>query len=159
MVMKEFDVRTVLLGRDINSYAVRTATSTLDWRHQAIGGNIDVSMITTPADVKRGILDFAAKTGVCFGSMDFAVDAAGQWWFLEINEQGQFLWLDEFVPEGRLQQKFCAFITAPMESTGWAETREDLFPSFREYRAAHQGEKAPDLAENTAQSLWRSVEP
>jgi len=134
MVVKRFDVRTVLMGDKVYSYAVRTANKVLDWRRDAGIGNIAVELIATPRDIERGILAFAKKTGICFGSLDFAADADGQWWFLEINEQGQFLWLDGFNREARLQEKFCAFITAPEGSTAPLEEREGLFPSFFEYQ-------------------------
>jgi hypothetical protein len=29
-----------------------------------------------------------------FGALDFAVDAAGSWWFYEINPNGQWLWIE-----------------------------------------------------------------
>ena len=157
-VAKQFDVRTVLMGQNMYSYSVRTATNTLDWRHDAIRGNIDVQPIATPSDVEKGILDFATRTGVCFGSLDFAVDGNGAWWFLEINEQGQFLWMDEFVPEDSLQQRFCAFITGRGESTEPLESRRRLFPSFAEYRKSHAQEEKPNLTTLPPGTPCRSVE-
>jgi hypothetical protein len=157
-VAKQFDVRTVLMGQNMYSYAVHTARNSLDWRHDALRGSIDVQPIATPSDVEKGILDLATRTGVCFGSLDFAVDAKGGWWFLEINEQGQFLWLDEFVPDGSLQQRFCVFITARGESTEPLESRQRLFPSFAEYRKSHAQEDKPNLTTVPPGSPCRSVE-
>ena len=42
------------------------------------------------------MLAFAAKSGIACGSFDFAIDNQDRWWFLEVNEGGQFLWLDAF---------------------------------------------------------------
>ena len=89
--------------------------------------------IETPPEIAKSVLAFAQQFGICFGSLDFGVDAHGQWWFLEINEEGQFLWLDQFNREARLMEKFCAFITAPQGSTVPLEDREHLFPSLHEY--------------------------
>src|SRR5581483_8028318 len=130
IVAKEFDVRMVLMGEQIYSYALRTPENSLDWRFDAARKNLTVEIISTPPDVEAGLLLFAQKTGVCFGVLDFAVDRDGQWWFLEINEQGQFLWLDQFGLDSSLLQKFCAFLTSG-ESLGQSlEKREGLFPSF-----------------------------
>jgi hypothetical protein len=118
-----------------------------------------VETIPTPVHVESGILHFAQKTGVSLGVMDFAVDRNGEWWFLEINEQGQFLWLDEFTPQAGLQQKFCAFLTAPQDSTHSLEERQNLFPSLAEYQRAHQREKAPDITTVSPESLFKSLEP
>ena len=163
MVVKQFDVRTVLLGNKVYSYGVHTAHKALDWRRDAAIRNIDVETIATPRDIESGILAFAKKAGICFGSMDFAVDMNGQWWFLEINEQGQFLWLDGFNREFKLQQKFCAFITAPEGSTLPLEEREGLFPSFFDYeelRQRLQGKHEPlDIAAAVPGSPHMSLEP
>lgn len=132
-IAKSFDVRTVLMGLSVYSFALRTPDGALDWRPQAALGKIRVDPIATPPNVEKAALNFAQKTGVCFGSIDFAVDADGEWWFLEINEQGQFLWLDRFHPAALLQQKFCAFLTAPESSRVGLEAREHLFPSLHEY--------------------------
>src|SRR4029077_7714717 len=115
-VRKQFDVRAVLMGERVYSFAVRPAANSLDWRHDAALRKVVVERIATPAAVESGILRFAAAAGVCTGSLDFAVDRNGEWWFLEINEQGQFLWLDDLCQQAQLLEKFCAFLTAPQGS-------------------------------------------
>jgi hypothetical protein len=132
-VTKEFDVRTVLMGENIYSYALNNTQKALDWRQDATLGHVTAEKIETPPEIAKSILAFAQQFGICFGSLDFGVDAHGQWWFLEINEEGQFLWLDQFNREARLMEKFCAFITAPQGSTVPLEDREHLFPSLHEY--------------------------
>lgn len=161
MVLKQFDVRTVLMGHRVFSYALHNSNQALDWRQDAGMGKIEVEIIATPTDVEQGVLAFARKAGICFGSIDFAVDVDGQWWFLEINEQGQFLWLDMFNREVRIQEKFCAFITAPEGSTQPLEEREHLFPSFAEYERVYeklQGtQQGPPVA--VPASPYMSLEP
>ncbi|HLJ90607.1 MAG TPA: hypothetical protein VKZ53_27615 [Candidatus Angelobacter sp.] len=143
-IAKSFDVRTVLMGQAVYSFALRTANGALDWRPQAAFGEIVVAPVATPADVETALLAFAQKTGVCFGAIDFAVDANGAWWFLEINEQGQFLWLDQFHPAARLQQKFCSFLTSPKSSRESLEARDHLFPSLHEYERSAEKQKADE---------------
>jgi len=159
MVRKQFDVRMVLMGERVYSFAVRTSANSLDWRHDAALKKVSVELIATPAAVESGILRFAAATGVCTGSLDFAVDRNGEWWFLEINEQGQFLWLDDFCPGSKLLEKFCAFLTAPQGSKQTLEERQGLFPSITEYQRSHQQEKALNIATVSADAPFKSVEP
>jgi glutathione synthase/RimK-type ligase-like ATP-grasp enzyme len=159
MVKKQFDVRLVLMGERIYSFALRASGNSLDWRRDAALRNLDVKTIPTPVHVERGILRFAQKTGISFGVMDFAVDRNGEWWFLEINEQGQFLWLDEFNPQAALQQKFCAFLTAQQGPTRSPDERQDLFPSLSEYQRSHQREEAPDIIRASPESAFKSLEP
>jgi glutathione synthase/RimK-type ligase-like ATP-grasp enzyme len=158
-VKKEFDVRAVLMGERVYSFAVRTPANSLDWRHDAALKNVAVELIATPAAVESGILRFAAAAGVCTGSLDLAVDRNGEWWFLEINEQGQFLWLDDFCPQAQLLEKFCAFLTAPQGSRQTLEERQGLFPSSAEYQRSHQNEKALTIASVSADAPFKSLEP
>lgn len=134
LVAKEFDVRTVLMGNRVYSYAIHNPRKALDWRQDAGQRLVTVETIPTPPVVEKTVLEFARRSGVCFGSLDFAVDRLGEWWFLEINEQGQFLWLDDFNPDINLMQKFLAFLTTPPRSGRPLEEREHLFPSLAEYR-------------------------
>ncbi|HEY2169108.1 MAG TPA: hypothetical protein VGJ30_05740 [Candidatus Angelobacter sp.] len=158
-VKKQFDVRMVLMGDRVYSFAVRTSANSLDWRHDAALRNVAVERIATPAAVESGILRFAAAAGVCTGSLDFAVDRNGEWWFLEINEQGQFLWLDDFCPRSGLLEKFCAFLTAPQGSKHTLEDRQGLFPSIAEYERSHQKEEALNIASVSADAPFKSMEP
>lgn len=163
MVVKQFDIRTVIMGHRVYSYALHNPLKALDWRQDAGLGKIEVEIVATPADVERGIVAFAKKAGICFGSIDFAVDMDGAWWFLEINEQGQFLWLDQFNPEVKTQEKFCAFITAPEGSTEPLEKREGLFPPFSEYTKMYEkmqeNKELPDIAAAVPNSPYMSREP
>jgi hypothetical protein len=156
-VVKQADIRMVLMGEQTYSYALRTPGNALDWRHPAAFKNARVEMVPTPGHVQSGILRFARETGVCFGSVDFAVDRDGNWWFLEINEQGQFLWLDQLRPEGRLLEKFCAFLTAS-GGTAPLEARQELFPSFEQYRRSHKNEPALNVMTVSTASPFKSLE-
>lgn len=157
-VPKEFDVRMVLMGSRIYSYALHNTKKALDWRQDAGLGHVTVEPIPTPPDVEKGVLAFARQSGLCFGSLDFGVDAQGQWWFLEINEQGQFLWLDQFNRSVKIMGKFCAFITAPEGSTAPLEDREDLFPSLQEYEDLLAQGQVPPTARQHKDDPFLSVE-
>ena len=134
MVVKKFDVRMVLLGATVYSYALHNPKGALDWRQDAGQGLVEVEIIDTPPEVEQAMLAFAREAGITFGSADFAIDNEGQWWFLEINEQGQFLWLDQFNPKVNMQQKFLAFMTMPEgASRQQIEERQSIFPSMSDY--------------------------
>src|SRR5215470_3646403 len=143
MVPKVFDVRMVLMGSHIYSYALNNTKKALDWRQDCGLGHVSVDPIATPPEVAQGVLAFAREAGICFGSLDFGVDADGKWWFLEINEQGQFLWLDQFNPGAKMLGKFCAFVTAPEGATAPLEAREDISPTLEEYEDLLKREQVP----------------
>jgi len=161
-VVKEFDIRMVLMGRKTYSFALHNPKRALDWRQDAGLGHVQVEIVSTPPEIERAILMFAEKANICFGSVDFAVDKDGQWWFLEINEQGQFLWLDQFNPQAKTLEKFCAFITAPQDSDQPLEERGTLFPPFSDYmqfyRNLPENQEPLDVAAAVAASPFMSRE-
>lgn len=159
LVVKQFDVRTVLMGNKIYSHALHNPQNALDWRRDATRGKVEVEIIPTPPDIEEKLITFAAKADICFGSVDFAVDRNGHWWFLEINEEGQFLWLDQKNRAAKMQERFCAFLTQQEGSTESLEERTGLFPSFLDYENFPD---KPDLAETGAAipaNPFLSVEP
>jgi len=157
-VPKEYDTRMVLMGNQIYSYALKNKKQALDWRQDAGLGHVTAELVPTPPDVEKGVLEFARRSGVCFGSLDFGVDAQGQWWFLEINEQGQFLWIDQFNREARLLEKFCAFVTAPQGSNLPLEARQDLFPSLQEYEDLLKNEQVAPIGRPRQEDPFLSME-
>ena len=145
MIVKDFDVRMVLLGTTVYSYSLHTPEKAIDWRQEAGQGRMRVEPMETPPEVEQGVLAFARQAGITFGSLDFAVDSStGEWWFLEINEEGQFLWLDEFNPDARIQEKFLAFLTLPEgASREEIEDKQSSFPTWKEYRESPFRETVP----------------
>jgi glutathione synthase/RimK-type ligase-like ATP-grasp enzyme len=158
MIVKAFDVRMVLLGTTVYSYSLRTPNKALDWRQEVGQGHVTLEEIAAPADVEKAVLAFSREAGIEFGSLDFAVDAEGRWWFLEVNEEGQFLWLDTFNPAFRVQEKFLAFLTLPEGSTRKdIEKKQIDFPSWEDYCASPAKLEVTDEAHSAAPIL--SVEP
>jgi glutathione synthase/RimK-type ligase-like ATP-grasp enzyme len=154
MVAKQFDVRMVLLGDAVYSYALHNPNGSIDWRQDVTQGHVRVESIATPDAIQRRVLAFAEKSGIEFGSFDFGVDADGRWWFFEVNEQGQFLWLDDFNPELHLMEKFLAFLTSPQGTNQEEiEKRAAMFPSWKQYvqipasnqQAATRPDATPDF--------------
>jgi len=133
-VSKQFDVRVVLLGAAVCSFALYNPKRSIDWRQDVTQGLVRVESIATPLEIEQQVLAFAQKSGITFGSFDFGVDGDGNWWFFEVNEQGQFLWLDEFNPGLHLLEKFLAFLTS-QEGAGQEtlNARAALFPSWQDY--------------------------
>lgn len=159
-VEKAFDVRMVLLGTTVYSYALHTPNRALDWRQEVAQGHVGLEEIATPTDVETAVLAFSREAGIEFGSFDFAVDHDGAWWFLEVNEEGQFLWLDEFTPALRVQEKFLAFLTLPKGSSRKEiERKQNEFPSWKDYCASPAKAPDPEEVEADAADPVLSVEP
>ena len=58
-VPKEYDIRMVLMGNHIYSYALKNKKQALDWRQDAGLGHVTADLVPTPPDVEKGVLEFA----------------------------------------------------------------------------------------------------
>ncbi len=136
-VDKQADIRLVLLGEAVYSFSLHTPDDALDWRQSVAQGRVSMEAVPTPPEVEKAVLLFASRAGIVYGSFDFAVDRSGDWWFLEVNEQGQFLWLDEHCPDAHMLERFCAFLTLPRGASSEAMDRvRARFPSWQAFCAS-----------------------
>lgn len=69
--------------------------------------------IEVPKPVCVHIRDFMSDLGLHYGRLDFLVDHQGKWWFLEVNPNGQFGWLD---PTN--QRELCSSIARGAQTPG-----------------------------------------
>lgn len=91
-IYKDYEVRITIIGEKI--YAVKIeCEDKIDWRksyhtHQ-------YSIIECPYSIKEKCKSLMLKLGIQFATIDYIVDKKGEWTFLEINPNGQWLWLEK----------------------------------------------------------------
>lgn len=96
-VNKDFEVRyTVVDGQHfccrIDSQS--SDISKTDWRRYDIA-NTPYFAIIPPIEIKKKIELLMEKLNLNFGALDFIVTPNGEWYFLEINSMGQWLWIED----------------------------------------------------------------
>ena len=101
LVEKQYDVRVFIVGE--HQFAVRLdgpgEADHIDWRVGSLSDSVSMQPLELPGDISRRLRDLMARLGLVTGSVDLAVDAAGECHFLEINQAGQFLFLEQALPE------------------------------------------------------------
>ncbi|MCB5909838.1 ATP-grasp ribosomal peptide maturase [Streptomyces pinistramenti] len=90
-VDKVADVRVLVVGRHV--FAVRIDSGLLDWRKDYSAHSYAV--VDLPDHVDKALLACLDHFGLASGSFDLAVDRAGDHWWLELNPNGQWGWLEE----------------------------------------------------------------
>ncbi|GLW16640.1 ATP-grasp ribosomal peptide maturase [Streptomyces sp. NBRC 13847] len=89
-VHKAADLRVLVVGRQI--FAVRIDSGLLDWRKDYSA--LSYAVTDLPARLSAALLSFLDHFGLVSGSFDLAVDRAGDHWWLELNPNGQWGWLE-----------------------------------------------------------------
>lgn len=112
LITKRHELRVTVCGDDMvvarleSQFDEETA---VDWRHDYTQ-QMPILPDELPDAVRQRIGDLMANLGLRFGCIDLVIDTAGDYVFLEINQQGQFLWLELRNRDIRLLQHFCAFL-------------------------------------------------
>lgn len=87
---KEYEVRVTIIGN--HYYPVKIiSTNKIDWRKNK--NKIQYELIDIPDEIKSRCSNLMKKLNIDFGCFDFIV-AQDKWYFLEVNSNGQWVWLE-----------------------------------------------------------------
>jgi glutathione synthase/RimK-type ligase-like ATP-grasp enzyme len=111
-IPKAFEVRATFFGE--TCLAARLASQdnlygTCDWR-SASPAELGVRPLELPKAIYDKCLSLMKQLGITIGCFDFSVTPEGEYVFLEVNENGQFLWVEEMSPDIKMLSAFCNFI-------------------------------------------------
>ncbi|SEM58099.1 hypothetical protein SAMN05428989_4106 [Pseudoxanthomonas sp. GM95] len=111
---KSFELRVIVFGdivRAIKLDSQSVETALVDWRDDYLG-KMSVEEVPLPPKLVANILKMMRSLDLRFGCLDMICEPDGSYTFLEINEQGQFLWLEEKNPSLDLLKSFIEFMSA-----------------------------------------------
>jgi hypothetical protein len=97
LVPKAFEVRVTVMGQFALSAKIlsqETQAGRLDWRKAY--EEIVMEPFQLPPSVTRCCFDVLKKLGIVFGCFDFVFTPEGSYIFLEVNEMGQFLFVEHY---------------------------------------------------------------
>lgn len=114
-VDKAFELRAIVMGSDIlfikiDSQARRE--SSVDWRGDLLGRSKLSVFHDVPDSVTSALLGFMRRMKLDFGCIDLIVTGKGDYFFLEVNDQGQFLWIEERNPDIGILDMFCRYLAS-----------------------------------------------
>ncbi|MEZ0471870.1 hypothetical protein [Luteimonas salinilitoris] len=112
VVHKRYDVRVTIIGEC--SFAVRLDSPPqgdfIDWRIASLASTMQARPAELPAGYDGRLQRLMRELGIVFGCVDLAVDASGEAHFLEVNQAGQFLFLEQAVPSMPMLRAMCALL-------------------------------------------------
>jgi hypothetical protein len=82
------DIRVTVAGASV--IAAQTSSASLDWRTDSSAEWKAHALAEEVADKCRSLV---AALGLQFGGVDLALDEHGEYWFLEVNPNGEWGWL------------------------------------------------------------------
>jgi hypothetical protein len=113
-VEKTADIRVTVAGNRL--LAVRllrhSGDAYVDWRIHVLDRDFFAEQISLPVALEQRIQALMASLGLVFGCLDFVVDADGEYQFLEINQAGQFLFLEDMIQDIGVMRMVASFLAA-----------------------------------------------
>jgi glutathione synthase/RimK-type ligase-like ATP-grasp enzyme len=94
-IEKKYEARVTVVGKQYFVAFIRTPPSgagAVDWRHAQFENIFFEGEI--PTKIASCIDKFQESSGIVYGAYDFIVSPDDNWYFLECNPAGQFLWLE-----------------------------------------------------------------
>jgi len=157
-VLKAYELRLTYMGDFCVAAKLRSQENPagqLDWK--GAFGDLRVEPTTLVPEVDRRCRQLLRRLGIVFGCLDLIVTPDGEYVFVEVNEMGQFLWLEELNPAIQMLEPFCEFLAQKRLDFSWHPTHADLrFADF--YAEAIQMQEEVDADLHLAKPLYHSVD-
>jgi glutathione synthase/RimK-type ligase-like ATP-grasp enzyme len=94
-IKKEYDIRVTVVGNQIFAATIdsqKDHSTEVDWRRTS-KPDLEHSIYKLPSELEQRCIALTAALGLRFGAIDLILDKNGKHWFLEINPNGQWGWI------------------------------------------------------------------
>lgn len=115
-IPKAYELRVTIFGRTCIAAKIFDQDE-IDWRYTH---KMQLEPYLLPEVIEAKLFQLMDALGIVMGTLDMIVTAEGEYIFLEVNEQGQFLWLEQMNPEIRLLEPFAQFLIAAHSQFRWS---------------------------------------
>lgn len=128
MIQKKFELRIVFMGDTIFPVKIDSQRDqpSLDWRKD-YNSLPPCEVFELPAQELNLIKQFIKNSGLIYGSIDIVVDKNDRYFFLEVNETGQFLWIEDILPELPLLDCFANLLISRDERYKYKKNKTQIF--------------------------------
>lgn len=102
LIPKSCDIRITVVGGQIFAAAIESQgdpDATIDWRRTS-NPRLPHREIKLPGAVEKNVLDLMGALSLNYGAIDMVLTPDDRYIFLEINPNGQWLWLDDILSLG-----------------------------------------------------------
>ncbi len=95
-IKKKFDIRVTVVENNVFACAIHSqdkAETKTDWRRGSYP-DLKHEAIDLPSDIVEKCRKLLQYFSIKFGAIDLILDKCGAYWFLEINPNGQWAWIE-----------------------------------------------------------------
>ncbi|MEO4017256.1 MvdC/MvdD family ATP grasp protein [Pseudomonas rossensis] len=95
-IVKKYDVRVTVVGEYVFATAIWSqdhVETEVDWR-QGSRPDLRHEKIELPVEIQKQCIALVSGLGLRYGAIDLVCDQQDELWFLEINPNGQWAWIE-----------------------------------------------------------------
>lgn len=92
LVKKEYELRVTVVGTQIFTAMLKSRAPSVDIR-QTPEEEQEYGLFELPPEVERRCIELLRRLGLYYGAIDLLLTTGGEFIFLEINQSGQFYWI------------------------------------------------------------------
>lgn len=119
-IEKRYELRVTVMGSTVIAAKINNQPDgKVDWREVSASQELDIEKVTLPAAVHDKCLALMESLGLVYGCLDLIVDKEGRYYFLEVNNAGQFLWKELYGDGMPLLHIYCDFIESQDKHFLW----------------------------------------
>jgi glutathione synthase/RimK-type ligase-like ATP-grasp enzyme len=92
-IEKEFEIRVTVVGEEVFAakvYSQCDEEAVIDWRRK----KLKFELCDFPEELMDKCKEMIKRLGISFGAFDFIKDRNGGYYFLEVNPNGQWVWIE-----------------------------------------------------------------
>jgi glutathione synthase/RimK-type ligase-like ATP-grasp enzyme len=96
-IPKSFEVRYTVVGNEHHVCRIdsqKSKVARIDWRRYDVPNTPHLS-IQSSLEIQNKVNQLLKNLGIFYGALDFIVTPLGEWYFLEVNATGQWLWIED----------------------------------------------------------------
>lgn len=112
-VDKLYEIRLTVIGDKLFPAKIFAGhgEAFLDWRPELGKDHCKVAPCTLSSQVEDSALNLMHRLNLEYGCIDLAVSKQNEVYFLEVNPGGQFLFVEDLIPEHPILYAFCCLLT------------------------------------------------
>ena len=111
LVPKCLELRVTVIGEELFTCEIHSQAherTVLDWRHYDV--SIPYKKGSLPGEIAEKCLTLTKSYGLNFSAIDLIVRPDGEYVFLEINPNGQWLFIQQQIPEMKMVEAMAALL-------------------------------------------------
>ncbi|HWM86954.1 MAG TPA: hypothetical protein VNO33_13970 [Kofleriaceae bacterium] len=162
-VPKKRDLRVIAIGDRLFTVSLSSITGEafVDWRAHTYEPELKAEAVVLPGAYQAKLQTLMQELGLVFGCIDLVVDAGGEVHFLEVNQAGQFLFIEQLVDSMPLLRAMCAML-AEGRTDYSLDAIADL--SYQTYCASDHHQKwwegvRDQMDAASQEGAWLTIEP